>query len=60
MELICAHSIPDFDTELLLAFEATQAPFRDRHGFLLYLTDASSRGGEVFPSEGARGPHLAE
>jgi hypothetical protein len=38
MELICSRTIPAIDTESLLPCEAREALFRDRHGFLLYLT----------------------
>jgi hypothetical protein len=38
MELICSRTIPALDAESLLPCEAREALFRDRNGFLLYLT----------------------
>jgi hypothetical protein len=38
MELIFSRTIPAIDAESLLPCEAKEALFRDRHGFLLYLT----------------------
>lgn len=38
MELISLRTIPALDAESLLPCDATEALFRDAHGFVLYLT----------------------
>jgi hypothetical protein len=38
MELILSRTIPAIDAESLMPCEAREALFRDRHGFVLYLT----------------------
>lgn len=42
MELISSRTIPAIDADTLLPSEAREALFRDRHGFLLYLTKKAS------------------
>jgi hypothetical protein len=38
MELIYSRTVPAIDAESLLPCEAKEVLFRDRYGFLLYLT----------------------
>jgi hypothetical protein len=42
MKLICSRTIPAIDEDTLLPCEAKEALFRDRQGFLLYLTKEAS------------------
>ena len=39
MQMVCLRNIPILDTDSLAPSEAREALFRDRHGFLLYLSN---------------------
>jgi hypothetical protein len=42
MQLICLRNVPFLDTDSLAPCDAREALFRDRYGFLLYLSKDSS------------------
>ena len=46
MQLLCLRSIPSIDVDTLALFEAKQALFRDRGGFVLYQRSYARLGSE--------------
>ena len=44
MQMICLRNVDCLDTDSLAPYQAQEALFRDPHGFLLYLSKASSIG----------------
>jgi hypothetical protein len=45
MQMLCLRSIPSIDADTLADCEAKEALFRDRNGFLLYLSKARPSAG---------------